>query len=87
MGSTWINLFILKKYSQHLQLAKLCAIDTKWTRRTSEYWDCLNRHVRLIKCHVRHDTEDDVKYKLKEPKDMDFWHIREKIAGEDAIRS
>ena len=53
-GSTWINLFILKKYSQHLQSAELYAIDTKWTRRTSEYWDCLNRHARTIKCHVRH---------------------------------
>lgn len=67
-GSTWINLFILKKYSQHLQSAELYAIDTKWTKRTSEYWDCLNRHVRIIKCHVRHDTEDDIKYKLREPK-------------------
>lgn len=42
--------------------------EIKWTKRISEYWDCLNRHVRIIKCHVRHDTEDDIKYKLREPK-------------------
>ena len=36
---------------------------------------------------MRHDTEDDAKYKLREPKDMDFWNIREKMAGEDVIRS
>ena len=32
-------------------------------------------------------TEDDAKYKLREPNGMDFWNIREKMAGEDAIRS
>ena len=34
---------------------------------------------------MRHDTEDDAKYKLREPKDMDFWNIREKTAGKMSL--